>query len=114
MAGSKPGERRGGRQKGTKNKLSRTIKQVFESAFEELQKHKAASLPAWAKSNPSEFYKLAARLIPHKVESDVTFRNVDVSNFTEDELAIIAAGQATDELITRISATARSTSSSGA
>lgn len=67
MRGSKPGERRGGRKKGTPNRLTRSVKEAFEEAFRQLQGDPDASLPTWAKENPTEFYKLAAKLIPHEL-----------------------------------------------
>lgn len=62
--GSKPGERRGGRQKGTPNKLTKSAREAFQLAYNSLQKIKGASLPEWAAANPTEFYRLYARLIP--------------------------------------------------
>lgn len=64
MAGSKPGERRGGRKKGTPNKLTASVKEAFEIAFNELQQERGVRLTDWARKNTTEFYKLAARLIP--------------------------------------------------
>lgn len=65
--GSKPGERRGGRQKGTPNKLTRSVKQAFEDAFVTMQDDPVTKLEAWGKANPTDFYKLAARLIPAEI-----------------------------------------------
>jgi len=66
--GSRPGERRGGRKKGTPNKAA-SIRAAFEQAFAALQKDekKPHHLRAWAEANPTEFYKLAARLIPTEI-----------------------------------------------
>jgi hypothetical protein len=73
--GSRPGERRGGRQKGTPNKLP-TIRAAFEGAFHALQKQpdKPHALSTWARDNPTEFYKLAARLIPNEIVGDVSLQ----------------------------------------
>jgi len=60
--GSKPGERRGGRKKGTANKLTKSARDAFAHAFEGMGG--AEELTEWAKVNKSEFYKLYARLIP--------------------------------------------------
>lgn len=82
--GAKPGERRGGRQKGTPNKLP-TIRAAFEAAFHELQKEpgEAYALLAWAKEAPGEFYKLAARLIPNTMEHSgaITLTNLITESF---------------------------------
>ena len=55
------------------NKLTRTIKEAFERAFHHLQGAKGpAQLEEWARANPTEFYRLAARLIPTEIKADVT------------------------------------------
>ena len=60
--GARPGERRGGRKKGTPNKFTLSLKQAVLATFEKLGgvKHMAT----WAKESPSDFYRIAARLIP--------------------------------------------------
>ena len=80
----KPGEHRFGRKKGVPNKLSVTLRAVFEQTFLQLQQHrlrrgkdgeviagggarKAVALYDWALENPGEYYKLAARLIPQEM-----------------------------------------------
>ena len=66
MAG-KGQPRTGGRVAGTPNKFTRTVREAFEHAFGNLQEDPAVKLEAWAKQNPTEFYKLAAKLIPTDV-----------------------------------------------
>jgi hypothetical protein len=44
--------------------LTRTVKAGFTDTFNELQDDPNFSLPVWARANPTEFYKLAAKLIP--------------------------------------------------
>ena len=60
------GTRGRGRPKGSKNKLPLTFKQAVIDAFEELGG--TGTLVKWGKSNPTEFYKIAARLIPTEVQ----------------------------------------------
>lgn len=55
-----------GRPRGLANKLTRSAKQAFEHAFEQLGGTDA--LTKWAKDNPSDFYRLYARLIPKPLE----------------------------------------------
>lgn len=76
--GSKPGERRGGRKAGTPNKLTRTVKQAFEEAFNAMQEKPGVKLGDWGKDNPTEFYKLAARLIPAEIDAKVTTQETAV------------------------------------
>lgn len=54
--------RKGGRPKGTPNKLTKNAREAFQLAFEESGGF--TQLTEWAKKNRTEFYKLYARLIP--------------------------------------------------
>lgn len=57
-----------GRKKGVPNRLTRSIKEAIESTMTSLQRTKKHNLTTWAKANPTEFYKLAAKLIPHSLQ----------------------------------------------
>jgi len=59
-----PTKHAGGRPKGSPNRVTRTVREAFERAFLRLQTSPRAALHEWAVRNPTEFYKLAARLIP--------------------------------------------------
>lgn len=61
-----------GKPKGAKNKLTKSVKEAFEVAFNELQGDSEANLASWAKENTTEFYKLAAKLIPTSINADLT------------------------------------------
>lgn len=61
----------GGRQKGQQNKFTTTVKEAIMLTFNKLQKDKRANFLQWAKENPTEFYKIAAKLIPVQVEAKV-------------------------------------------
>lgn len=52
----------GGRAKGTPNKVTTSIKEAFREAFE--MRGGAKALHAWSVDEPTEFYKLASKLIP--------------------------------------------------
>lgn len=60
-----------GRVAGTQNKLTRTVKETVLAVFNELQDDPVVKLAAWAKSEPTEFYKIAAKLIPTDIKADV-------------------------------------------
>lgn len=60
------GVRHGGRKKGTPNRTTLSVRQVYEEAFELLGGVKA--MVEWAKENQTEFYKLHAKLMPIKTE----------------------------------------------
>ena len=64
------GRKTGGRAKGTPNTATRTVREQLTQAFDLLQQDEAANLLSWATRNPTEFYKLAATLIPIQVGSD--------------------------------------------
>lgn len=57
-----------GKAKGTINKLTKSVKECFETVFTELQQDPQANLLKWGKENPSEFYKLCAKLIPAAID----------------------------------------------
>lgn len=83
------GVRIGGRQKGTPNKVSTTVKENVIAVFKELGGHKA--MAQWARDNPTHFYNLYAKLIPqdvhktveHKVPTKIVFNSVDMSRQVE-------------------------------
>ena len=61
----------GGSRKGSPNKLTKSVKEAFELAFNQLQGNDDAKLEVWAAKNPTEFYKLAAKLIPTSLTGEV-------------------------------------------
>ena len=72
----------GGSRKGSPNKLTKSVKEAFEIAFSELQEDKEAKLSNWAKENPTEFYKLAAKLIPTSVNADLTTNGKEIRSWS--------------------------------
>lgn len=62
-----------GRKAGTPNKVTATVKSVFEDTFKQLQKDpkKPHALANWAQAEPTEFYKLAAKLIPTELKGEL-------------------------------------------
>jgi hypothetical protein len=56
------GHKTGGRQKGTPNKLTASVRAALEMAFEGIGG--VPKLRAWAEKEPTEFYKLWAKLLP--------------------------------------------------
>lgn len=79
----KPGE--GGRPPGSLNKLTRTVKETVLQVFNDLQDDPNVQLGEWAKKEPTEFYKIAAKLIPTEITATLktTFR-VKVDDSFED------------------------------
>jgi len=60
----------GGRQKGVTNKTTRVVRDALTEAFEALQNDSTANLISWGKANPTQFYQLAAKLIPTQLSND--------------------------------------------
>lgn len=54
-----------GRPKGARNKFSKTFREGLILAYHRLGGAKA--LQSWGKANPTEFYRIAARLIPTEI-----------------------------------------------
>jgi hypothetical protein len=71
-----------GKPKGSQNKLTKSVKEAFEIAFNELQSDKNANLATWAKENTTDFYRLAAKLIPTAVSADITSNGKEIRSWT--------------------------------
>lgn len=61
----------GGRPKGVKNKITRTVKETVLLVFTELQKDRKHNLKEFAKKYPRDFYQIAAKLIPTEIQGQV-------------------------------------------
>ena len=65
--GAKPGERRGGRAKGTPNKITADMRAAIEGAFTHLEES-TDGFAAWAEANQTIFYtQLMPKVIPLQV-----------------------------------------------
>lgn len=60
----------GGRPKGAKNVVNRTVKETVLEVFNKMQEGEH-SLQAWAETEPTEFYKIASKLIPTELSGSV-------------------------------------------
>lgn len=61
----------GGRPAGTQNKITKTVRETVLAVFNDLQADPKANLLAWAKAEPTEFYKISSKLIPTEVTAQV-------------------------------------------
>lgn len=64
-------QKKGGRVAGTQNKLTKTVKETVLDVFNRLQDDPNHNLESWAKNEPTEFYKIASKLIPSEVNANV-------------------------------------------
>lgn len=65
MAAPKGNKFSAGRPPGATNKFTTSVKEAFSEAFDKLGGVEA--LVIWGKENPTDFYKLASKLIPTDV-----------------------------------------------
>jgi len=57
-----------GRTPGTKNKVTKEIKQLILNTIDELQKDPHANIATWAKEHPTDFWtKVATKIIPKDI-----------------------------------------------
>jgi len=63
------GKKQGGRPKGSLNKTTVAIKTAVLAVYNTIGGDDAFA--GWARENPTEFYKIASRLIPHEVSASV-------------------------------------------
>ncbi len=99
----------GGRKKGTKNRITNDVRQVFHKVYEEMGASTLDSktnLPLtgheamleWARMNPTEFYRLYGKMIPATAElpDDLHEDFVDELIFEEELPKLVEATDVTD------------------
>ena len=73
---ARAGNRGKGRPKGAANRTTVAMKDAITSVYADLQSETGKDnghFLDWAKSNPTEFYKIASKLIPVNVDANVAF-----------------------------------------
>ena len=70
-----------GRPKGAENKLTKTVRETVLEVFNELQQSEEHSLKAFAEKNPTEFYKIASKLIPTDLKAELTGQDGQPTKF---------------------------------
>ena len=58
----------GGRQPGTPNRVTGAFREAVQIVYDRLGSHDA--FLEWARENPTEYYRIASRLIPVEIKSD--------------------------------------------
>lgn len=78
-----------GKPKGAVTKNSKLVKDVFAEVFTMLQEHETANLKTWGSKNPTDFYKLASKLIPIQLAGDhenpLAFTLKEALKFEDDQ-----------------------------
>jgi hypothetical protein len=67
-----------GKPKGAMNSITRTVKERVLDVFMELQSDPKANLLEWAKEETTEFYKIAAKLIPTELNANINANFIKV------------------------------------
>lgn len=69
-----------GKPKGAVNKVTKTVKEAVSIVFNKLQSEPdgKSDLESWARQRPSDFYQVAAKLIPTEVSATVTEKTIRV------------------------------------
>ncbi len=77
--GAAPGERRGGRSKGTPNKFNKQFKDLLTETIHALEDNSdkkeddpETGLLAWAKKHPTDFYRICSKLVPQEMVGEFT------------------------------------------
>lgn len=95
------GKKYGGRKKGTPNKLTACVREAFQEAFNAIQGNQDQNLIQWGLRNPTEFYKLASKLIPIATEltgkDGAPIKIMDDTQAAAKLAAILNAAQARKE-----------------
>lgn len=86
------GVKTGGRTKGTPNKITAAFKDAVRTVYEDIGGNTAFA--EWARANPGDFYRIAARLIPTEVQPAGNGRlTVIIDRTCGGAVAIEAEGQ---------------------
>jgi hypothetical protein len=73
---SRPGERRGGRQKGTPNKATTALRDAILAAADEAHPDGKVGYLKWlARNNSAAFAALLGKVLPKDIEADVNVRH---------------------------------------
>lgn len=76
------GRKTGGRQAGTPNKLTASVKEALTEAFDRLGGVEV--LAKWAEENPGEFFKLWVKILPRDFNATVE-RRVTLEDLLSDD-----------------------------
>ena len=85
MAFQKGHEKQGGRQPGSPNKLTSTVKETVLKVFNDLQEDEKNNLQAFAVKYPRDFYQIAAKLIPTEINAKLNKIQLEIIRTNPDD-----------------------------
>lgn len=74
-----------GKPKGSLNILTKTVKERVLDVFNLMQEDPKVNMFTWAKTEPTEFYKIASKLIPSEINAHVENKTIVVKVPDESE-----------------------------
>lgn len=92
---SKGSPKIGGRTAGTPNKLTATFREAVLLTYDGVGGH--AAFMKWARENPTEFYRIAARLIPTEMGTKDDKVVVIVNRQGNDGVTVLGQRQALED-----------------
>jgi hypothetical protein len=78
------GKKTGGRVKGTPNKLTTSFKEAVQTVYHEIGGNE--NFARWARRNETEYYKIAARLIPTEITGSPVMKPLVIDVVTHADL----------------------------
>lgn len=78
------GKKTGGRVKGTPNKLTSSFKEAVQTVYQEIGGNE--NFARWARRNETEYYKIAARLIPTEIAGSPIMRPLIIDMVTDADI----------------------------
>lgn len=80
-------EKKGGRQKGSSNRLTKTFKEILVDAIDVLQSDPTTNIVSFAKSNPKDFWNIASKLIPTEITATIKKAGVEAEiDYLDDSI----------------------------
>ncbi|KKN74637.1 hypothetical protein LCGC14_0388390 [marine sediment metagenome] len=68
----KNGNKTGGRQSGSKNKVGKAFKDLLTETYQALEDDPKHGLKKFAEEHPSDFYRICSKLVPQEMAAELT------------------------------------------
>ena len=77
-------------------KLTTTVRETFAKVFNKLQSDPEVKLSEWAKKEPTEFYRLASKLIPTEIQGNIQTTVIQIKRANRPGIQPTSSGAITD------------------